>query len=211
MPSTVASPEYDDYGNRSKMVANGSEEYETVYDYTVNGKYTALLQKEIKTVKEASSAVTSNNGLAISPTDLITGTTTNAKREETAYSYDANGNQITKITADKTETNTYDGLNQLIGFTDGETTASYKYNADGLRTSKTVDGKTINHIWDGNYSCGQGDYCRNKSSDFRFNCRWLDCSCDYSHCCPARLCCFPVCRRKRKQRLYPCQCRGGSL
>ena len=44
--------EYDDYGNRSKMVANGSEEYETVYDYTVNGKYTALLQKEIKTVKD---------------------------------------------------------------------------------------------------------------------------------------------------------------
>ena len=41
-------------------------------------------------------------------------------------------------------------MNQLIGFTDGETTASYKYNADGLRTSKTVDGKTINHIWDGN-------------------------------------------------------------
>ena len=129
------------------MVANGSEEYETVYDYTVNGKYTALLQKEIKTVKETSSAVTSNNGLAISPTDLITSTTTNAKREETAYSYDANGNQITKITADKTETNTYDSLNQLIGFTDGKTTASYKYDVDGLRISKTVDGHSIDQIW----------------------------------------------------------------
>ena len=141
--------EYDDYGNRSKMVANGSEEYETVYDYTVNGKYTALLQKEIKTVEETSNA-TISDGLAISPTDLITSTAADAKTEETAYSYDANGNQITKTVEGKTETNTYDGLNQLIGFTDGETTASYKYNADGLRTSKTVDGKTINHIWDGN-------------------------------------------------------------
>ena len=141
--------EYDDYGNRSKMVANGSEEYETVYDYTVNGKYTALLQKEIKTVEETSNA-TISDGLAISPTDLITSTAADAKIEETAYSYDANGNQITKTAESKTETNTYDGLNQLIGFTDGETTASYKYNADGLRTSKTVDGKTINHIWDGN-------------------------------------------------------------
>ena len=140
--------EYDDYGNRSKMVANGSEEYETVYDYTVNGKYTALLQKEIKTVEETSNA-TISDGLAISPTDLITSTAADAKTEETAYSYDANGNQITKTAEGKTETNTYDGLNQLIGFTDGETTASYKYNADGLRTSKTVDGKTINHIWDG--------------------------------------------------------------
>ena len=139
--------EYDDYGNRSKMVANGSEEYETVYDYTVNGKYTALLQKEIKTVKETPSAVTSNNGLAISPTDLITSTAADAKREETAYSYDANGNQITKITADKTETNTYDSLNQLIGFTDGKTTASYKYDIDGLRISKTVDGHSIDQIW----------------------------------------------------------------
>ena len=140
--------EYDDYGNRSKMVANGSEEYETVYDYTVNGKYTALLQKEIKTVEETSNT-TISDGLAISPTDLITSTAADAKTEETAYSYDANGNQITKTAEGKTETNTYDGLNQLIGFTDGETTASYKYNADGLRTSKTVDGKTINHIWDG--------------------------------------------------------------
>ena len=141
--------EYDDYGNRSKMVANGSEEYETVYDYTVNGKYTALLQKEIKTVEETSNA-TISDGLAISPTDLITSTAADAKTEETAYSYDANGNQITKTAEGKTETNTYDGLNQLIGFTDGETTTSYKYNADGLRTSKTVDGKTINHIWDDN-------------------------------------------------------------
>ena len=140
--------EYDDYGNRSKMVANGSEEYETVYDYTVNGKYTALLQKEIKTVEETSNTTVSD-GLAISPTDLITSTAADAKTEETAYSYDANGNQITKTAESKTETNTYDGLNQLIEFTDGETTASYKYNADGLRTSKTVDGKTINHIWDG--------------------------------------------------------------
>ena len=142
--------EYDDYGNRSKMTATGTEEYETVYDYNdANGNYTALLQKETKTVEETSSATTAN-GLAASPTELITNSTADTGTKETVYSYDANGNQITKTAESKTETNTYDGLNQLIGFTDGETTASYKYNADGLRTSKTVDGKTINHIWDGN-------------------------------------------------------------
>ncbi|MFR7908935.1 MAG: RHS repeat-associated core domain-containing protein, partial [Oscillospiraceae bacterium] len=70
--------------------------------------------------------------------------------KQTVYTYDANGNQITKTAEGKTETNTYDGLNQLIGFTDGETTASYKYNASGLRYEKTVDGQTINHVWDGN-------------------------------------------------------------
>ncbi|MDE5649244.1 MAG: RHS repeat-associated core domain-containing protein, partial [Oscillospiraceae bacterium] len=74
--------------------------------------------------------------------------TSNVK--QTVYTYDANGNQIKKTAEGKTETNTYNGLNQLIGFTDGETTASYKYNASGLRYEKTVDGQTINHVWDGN-------------------------------------------------------------
>ncbi len=124
--------EYDDYGNRSKMTATGSENYETVYDYSVNGKYTALLQKEVKTVEKEKNSL-----------DL----TSNVK--QTVYTYDANGNQIKKTADGKTETNTYDGLNQLIGFTDGETTASYKYNASGLRYEKTVDGQTINHVWDG--------------------------------------------------------------
>ena len=125
--------EYDDYGNRSKMTATGTENYETVYDYSVNGKYTALLQKEVKTVEKESNSLDLNSNV-----------------KQTVYTYDANGNQIKKTAEGKTETNTYDGLNQLIGFTDGETTASYKYNAGGLRYEKTVDGETINHVWDGN-------------------------------------------------------------
>ena len=139
--------EYDDYGNRSKMTATGSETYETVYDYTTNGKYTALLQKETKTVNGTSEEIVAN-GLATSPADLLT--TDNSDVEEIVYTYDANDNQITKTADGKTETNTYDGLNQLIGFTDGETTASYTYDVDGLRLSKTVDGKTTEHVWDGN-------------------------------------------------------------
>lgn len=125
--------EYDDYGNRAKMIATGSENYVTEYSYNnAQGNYTALLQKEVKTVEGEEN-----------PLDL----TSNVK--QTVYTYDANGNQIKKTAEGKTETNTYDGLNQLIGFTDGETTASYKYNASGLRYEKTVDGETINHVWDG--------------------------------------------------------------
>lgn len=125
--------EYDDYGNRSKMTATGSENYVTEYSYNnAQGKYTALLQKEVKTVEGEEN-----------PLDL----TSNVK--QTVYTYDANGNQITKTADGKTETNTYDGLNQLIGFTDGETTASYAYNVDGLRYEKIVDGQRINHVWDG--------------------------------------------------------------
>ena len=125
--------EYDDYGNRSKMTAAGSENYVTEYSYSdSNGNYTALLQKEVKTVEGEEN-----------PLDF----SSNVK--QTVYTYDANGNQITKTAEGKTETNTYDGLNQLIGFTDGETTASYAYNVDGLRYEKIVDGQRINHVWDG--------------------------------------------------------------
>ena len=98
-----------------------------VYNNT-QGNYTTLLQKEIKTAQDE------NN---------------NSNVKQTVYTYDANGNQVTKTADGKTETNTYDGLNQLIGFTDGETTASYKYNASGLRYEKIVDGQRINHVWDG--------------------------------------------------------------
>ena len=125
--------EYDDYGNRAKMIATGSENYVTEYSYNnAQGKYTALLQKEVKTVEGEENLLDQNSNV-----------------KQTVYTYDANGNQIKKTAEGKTETNTYDGLNQLIGFTDGETTASYKYNASGLRYEKTVGGQTINHVWDG--------------------------------------------------------------
>ncbi|WP_304819011.1 hypothetical protein [uncultured Clostridium sp.] len=111
------------------MTATGTETYETVYDYSVNGKYTALLQKEVKIVEKEENSLNLNSNV-----------------KQTVYTYDANGNQIKKTADGKTETNTYDGLNQLIGFTDGVTTASYKYNASGLRYEKTVNGQTINHV-----------------------------------------------------------------
>lgn len=141
--------EYDDYGNRSKMTASGTADYTTIYDYNdADSNYTTLLQKEIKTVEnEAETA--SASVLASNPADLLNTVSSGSEAEETVYTYDANGNQITKETSEKTETYTYDGLNQLIGFTDGDTAASYAYNVSGLRIEKTVDGETINHVWDG--------------------------------------------------------------
>ncbi len=125
--------EYDDYGNRSKMTATGSENYVTEYVYNdTQGNYTTLLQKEIKTVQGENNALNNDSNV-----------------KQTVYTYDANGNQIKKVADGKTETNTYDALNQLIGFTDGETTASYKYNVSGLRIEKVVNGQRINHVWDG--------------------------------------------------------------
>ena len=88
-----------------------------------------MLRKETKIFENDFDAATAND-LASSSLDLANVFYEDTGVENNEYAYDANGNQITKTAESKTEINTYDGLNQLIGFTDGETTASYKYNAD---------------------------------------------------------------------------------
>lgn len=122
---------YDDHGNRVRMTATGSENFTTVYNYNnADNQYTALLQNETKTG--------------------LNDETDTEETNITAYIYDKNGNQLSKISNEKTENFTYDVLDQLVGYTDDETTASYTYNADGLRSSKTVNGHTVEHVWDGN-------------------------------------------------------------
>ena len=93
--------------------------------------------------------------------------TTGKTSESTDFWYDPNGNQISSMTvltggadssgigivpvgADNTSSySEYDSWNQLTKTMQDGKTASYTYNGDGLRMSKTVDGKTTKHIWDG--------------------------------------------------------------
>lgn len=113
------------------MTVTGSEVFTTVYNYrNAQNQYTALLQSETKTG--------------------ISDETDTEETEITAYTYDSNGNQLSKISNEKTENFTYNVLDQLVGYNDGESVASYTYNADGLRSSKTVNGHTTKHVWDGN-------------------------------------------------------------
>ena len=61
------------------------------------------------------------------------------------YTYDANGN----LTSVSNKQYGYDLFNRLTSFSDGTTTASYTYNGDGQRTSKTVNGTTKYFVWHG--------------------------------------------------------------
>lgn len=65
------------------------------------------------------------------------------------YTYDDNGNLLTKTGADGTAAYTYNGFNQQTGYTVGTTTSAYAYNAKGIRTAKTIGADRTSYLLDG--------------------------------------------------------------
>ncbi len=67
----------------------------------------------------------------------------------THYSYDNNGN-MTSVTVNGTVTavNTYDGLNQLIKTVTGGKTVENRYNGEGFRVEKQVDGVITRYLYE---------------------------------------------------------------
>ena len=133
--------QYDSYGNRSQLSVTGDETYTTNYSYDKNNR----LRNQTKIAGSVS--------------------------EITDYWYDPNGNQISSMTVttgpeedagvgiepaggNTNSINEYDSWNQLTKTMQNGKTASYTYNGDGLRMSKTVDGTTTSHIWDGTNIAG---------------------------------------------------------
>ena len=106
---------YDAAGNRSQMAVTGADNYTTEYAYDPNNR----LLSETKT----------GNGVS----------------QSTDYTYDGNGNTLTKTGPEGTVTYTYNALNQLTGAATNDGTASYTYNAQGIRTGKQV-GETETHF-----------------------------------------------------------------
>jgi YD repeat-containing protein len=149
---------YDDRNNRKTMTVQGVST--TSYEYDQNNRLIA----ETKVAGQVT--------------------------EITRYGYDDNGNQIYKATetikaavtgdtekliaavaGEDAETSNvtiseYDGLNRLIRVATGNTIATYTYRWDGLRTSKTVNGVTTQHIWDGDQMALELDGAGNVTSKY---------------------------------------------
>jgi len=127
---------YDAFGNRATMTVSGAENYTTAYAYDLNNQ----LKTETKQIGDIS--------------------------EIWSYQYDNNGNQVSKLKSiiapqsgeesiSLSESGSdymlyeYDGLNRLKKYTDSTTVATYTYDDQNLRQTKTVNGITTSHIWDG--------------------------------------------------------------
>ncbi len=66
-----------------------------------------------------------------------------------SYTYDANGNMITRVIGGVTYTLTYDAENRLTAISGGSLTASYVYDGDGNRVRALVNDTWTNYL--GNY------------------------------------------------------------
>ena len=72
-----------------------------------------------------------------------------------SYSYDDNGNTLTETEDSQVTRYHYDARNKLIKVEKPGLTASYGYNADGIRTRKTENGQTTNSVVDSNRDYAQ--------------------------------------------------------
>ena len=108
---------FDNRGNRTRMTVTGAESY--VVNYTQYDLNNRLLT-EVRTGQGA---------------------------QTTIYTYDNNGNQLTKVAGGVTETHRYNAFNRLIQVTRTGMNAEYRYRVDGLRLSKTVNGVRTTHVW----------------------------------------------------------------
>ncbi len=75
--------------------------------------------------------------------------TYNSNNPATSYAYDNNGNLTSKQSDTVLETFTYDYENRLKAYVAPGQSASYAYNGQGQRISKTVNGTTTSYYYDG--------------------------------------------------------------
>jgi RHS repeat-associated protein len=141
--STVTEYEYDDLG---RLLTENN----IAYTYDARGNRATMTTPDYTTVYEYDA----NNRL------LSTTKTTESGEYTTTYTYDANGAQLSRIgstppelltltSQPETEIDTYNARGQLVSAYLAGQTAVYTYRPDGLRATKTVEGETTKHVWDG--------------------------------------------------------------
>ncbi|MBU1122536.1 MAG: hypothetical protein ABIH71_00360 [Candidatus Omnitrophota bacterium] len=144
--------EYDANNNRVKVIETTSEETKTInYIYDELNRLTRADYSD--TTFESYTYDSAGNRL----TKTTEKETINYKYDadnrllragNTIFFYDKAGNLIKKVSPEKTEQYQYDYNNKLIQYSNGTDLITYKYDGDGNRVSKTVNGGKNNYIND---------------------------------------------------------------
>ena len=160
---------YDKIGRLTGENKTGSESININYEYDLNGNRTSMTYDGAGIGNNAFKA----NYTYDSDNRLLTERKNYTKRNETEitqYTYDNNGNQVNKLTgisavygnnqvsanisdinelsSGEYENRKYNLFNQLTDVSINRKESKYTYRPDGLRLTKTADGKTTGYIWD---------------------------------------------------------------
>ena len=135
-------------GVRTSMTSSGT----TDYTYDALYRLTEVEYPNSDTTEYGYNAVGNRTSLTVNGGTAVTNTY-NAANELTAsrsdsFSYDENGNLVSRTVSSVTTDYTWDALNRLVELEDGTTVATYDYNGDGIRVAKTVNNSTTDFTWD---------------------------------------------------------------
>lgn len=138
---------YDLFGNRTEQIHVSAEgSWAVVNSYNKNNQMTES-NKSYSEDKEHTAYYYDNNGNLISENTSRLSLSVQGSADADLYVTGTPDSQISTVL------NSYDGFNRLTAahaVKNGTVTdASYTYDGNGLRQSKTVNGVTTTHLWDG--------------------------------------------------------------
>jgi len=139
---------YDNLGRRKDVT---TLEGKTTYGYDASGQLTSVTLPTGRQIEYTYDGA--GNRISVLDNGVTTTYSTNnlnqySKVGTNNYTYDKDGNLVSKTEDGKTYNYTYDTENRLIGVTDGADTWTYEYDALGNRTASIKNGQRTEYLLD---------------------------------------------------------------
>jgi len=139
---------YDNLGRRNSVT---TLEGKTTYGYDASGQLISVTLPTGRKIEYTYDGA--GNRISVKDNGVTTTYNTNNLNQYNKvgtnnYTYDKDGNLVSKTEGGKTYTYTYDTENRLIGITSGADTWSYEYDALGNRTASIKNGQRTEYLLD---------------------------------------------------------------
>jgi len=139
---------YDHLGRRNSVT---TLEGKTTYGYDASSQLTSVTLPNGRKIEYSYDGA--GNRISVKDNGVTTAYSTNNLNQYNQvgtnnYTYDQDGNLVSKTEGGKTYNYTYDTENRLIGVTDGADTWTYEYDALGNRTASIKNGQRTEYLLD---------------------------------------------------------------